>query len=174
MKRLLHKLSTFAVGILLTLAGCATPLPMKFVDAHPDPTDELANIFLIRDASPFGNKVWPAMLLNGKRVAPLPDGTYTLVRVKPGNYSVTMEKEQVWSGSWSGDVTVDVKPGKNHYIQLTLLYRYTSGFLMAGPTPIFTREAVSMGQRLTLLDEGAGRALVTSLPYVEPYLQVLR
>ena len=158
-------------AFLFALSGCfATPLPTRSLEYIPPPSRDFANVYFLREADDFGRAVWPAILLNGQKVAPLPNGTFTVVKVKPGSYKVTMEKEQWSSGSWTGTTTIEVQPGQGHYLLLTLLYRNTSGFTMAGSIPIFTREAVSEGQRWTHLEEQVGAARVRTLPFVDPFV----
>ena len=165
------KRSSFLLVLLGSLAGCvATPLPTRSLENLPARSENFANVYFVREAVYFGNAVWPAILLNGQRVAPLPNGTFSMVKLKPGIYQVTMEKEQWTSGPWSGTTTIEVQPGKNYYLLLQLLYRNTSGLVMAGAAPIVTREAVSEGQRWVHLEEAVGTTLVKNLPFVDPFV----
>lgn len=167
----MKRLIALIVAVVATLTGCiATPLPTRSVESSFPVSEGFANVFFLREPVQFGSAVWPAILLNGQRVAPLPNGTFTVVKVKPGSYEITMEKEQWSSGSWTGTTRIDVQPGKNYYLLLQLLYRNTSGLVLVGPTPIFTREAVSEGQRWSLLEERAGASLIRTLPFVDPFV----
>ncbi len=115
-------LSFFSLHVAL-LAGCVAT-PPKGVDLQrlPDVPDGYANVYFIR-TSPEWPQFWPSVLLNGQRAAPLPQGTFSVVAVKPGSYAVTMEKTQSWDRAWTGEGEINVEAGQTYYLKLEFTVR---------------------------------------------------
>lgn len=168
------------IAFLVTLAGCAaTEPPFRHVEITPPPPG-MAKLYFIREPTGTGHlsKTWPAILLNGRKVAPLPAGTYTYVTVPPGTYNVTMEKEQAMSESWTATATVDAQADRSHYLLLTLKYRIVEGLgyslVMIGRVPLVLPEAsqvtVGQGERWVPLDEAEGLAQLKVWPFVDPFV----
>jgi uncharacterized membrane protein len=96
-----------------------------------------------------------------------------MIAIKPGTHEITMEKEQSWSGPWTGKTTITVEAGKSYFLTLSLLSREVSGVVLAGPVPIVTREQVSQGQRWDQLSESTGRQLIVIHDFVDPFVKIL-
>lgn len=102
------------------LAGCVTAPKAVRLERLPEVPAGYANVYLMRPPADLGQFVWPAVLLNGQRAAALPSGTFSVVAVKPGNYEVTMEKQQLLSWRWSGKTHISVRAGQTYYLELAL------------------------------------------------------
>lgn len=110
-----------ALGALLLLQGCATGPKGPFF-APASPSAEAATVYVYRlDTPPYLRK--PDVKINDVVVGELPTNSYTVVKLKPGNYTVKTN----WNGTLSlgldglilnADTALSVAAGKSYYVNL--------------------------------------------------------
>ncbi|WP_411880368.1 DUF2846 domain-containing protein [Polaromonas sp. YR568] len=110
-----------ALGALLLLQGCATG--QKGPSFTPAPrSDDVATVYVYRlDTAPYLRK--PDVKVNDVVVSELPTNSYTVLKLKPGNYTVKTD----WNGAFSlgldglilnASTTLSAVAGKSYYVNL--------------------------------------------------------
>jgi hypothetical protein len=131
--------------------------------------DGYANVYFMRSVASYGSRVWPAILLNGQRAAPLPIGAYSVVGVAPGKYKVTMKKEQAYSGAFKASTEIDISAGQTYYLEYSHPYHASTGvYALNGVAGAFS-ENVPEEERWIVHDQASAEPVLRGLMFVKPY-----
>lgn len=162
------------LGLLVFACGCATApsdAPL-FSGLSPQPSDA-ANVYLLRPHNHFARWASPIIFFNGTRIVDLPDGTYTMLQVAAGTYSITTERSQVWSGEW--DIKGELKVENNHTYFLALIRETTSrpAYFIVGSAPVSVEATYLRTEAWTTYREEDATPILRSLRFVKPETPVL-
>lgn len=118
----------FVLAFVALLTGCASTTddgPINYYDVSklevPQPHE--AHIYFMRPSAFFRGWSSPQVLVNGKKVADLPNGSYFVHKIAPGKYDVFVD----WDGGRGQYLEVTAPPGKRTYIETDCRYKETSG-----------------------------------------------
>lgn len=120
------KLFILAFAALL-IAGCAStndgPINYYDVSKLETPQPHEAHIYFMRPSAFFRGLSDPQVLVNGKKVGNLSNGSYFIYRTAPGKYDVFVD----WDRGRGEYLEVTASPGKRRYIETECQYKNTSG-----------------------------------------------
>jgi hypothetical protein len=167
--------------VLLTsialLSGCASvppPSGQQF-SALETPSQEHATVYLMRTFHPLGRGIWPNILVNGQHVANLTDGTYTVIRLAPGSYTIKTRTDPTffYSKDWPSETTVAVLAGNRYFIDLYREIRTTRGILITNTVMTPTTDMDVTKYELRSLGEAEALRLLQPLFYDKPLVSVV-
>lgn len=136
MKKLILTILTIAV-----LAGCTNRAAMYGADfIEVDVTNTSANLYIYRyQDNGYAIEVWPVIKINDGRKTALPHGSYTHFKLNPGEYVISAEKAQSYTGEWPGKIELNVQAGKEYFIEYVVtaddkvVISFSGGIPVASP-----------------------------------------
>ena len=108
----MKKLMAF-LFLSLTMAGCTT-LGEKFV-AKTDLDRSKATVYVYRVSRFVGSAFSPDLMMDGKKVADLANGGYSVLEVAPGQHKFGVML--VMSNTEVGTITANLEKGKEYYLR---------------------------------------------------------
>lgn len=164
--------------ILVSLAGCASnpsqpPAGPEF-KSLTNPVPGTALVYIFRPYHEIGEKNWPIVFLNGKRIFELRNNRYTWLSLKPGKYHLTTERTGLFSGDWGSPISFEVKADSSYYVGLVISGKPYVGMIVVSPAIMApTGGYHSVKQEWVVLDEARAQALIYTCRYLAPESQML-
>jgi hypothetical protein len=167
MRHLEALLRRVVLALLASLTACASGAPpsaTRFVS--PSATQDAILYVMRTDSAPRQGKV--EILVDGARVASLPDNRFTWIRIRPGSHDVVVAPRDAFSHVGL-EVRIEAEAGKSYLLQYlarddggpTLVYGHGRRAIDVAPSSAgYQRVAVLPGR---MIDR-----VVRELPFVEP------
>lgn len=120
------RMRLFVLTFAALLTGCASTSdgPINYYDVSklevPQPQE--AHIYFMRPSAFFGGFGSPQVLVNGKKVGSLPNGSYFVHKMAPGKYDVFVD----WGGGKGQYLEVTAPAGKRTYIETDCRFKESS------------------------------------------------
>lgn len=117
----------FILAFVALLTGCASTSdgPITYYDVSkleiPQPYE--AHIYFMRPSAFFRGLANPQVLVNGKKVGSLPNGSYFVHKTAPGKYDVFVD----WDRGRGQYLEVTAQPGQRTYVETDCRYKESSG-----------------------------------------------
>ena len=128
------KFLPFAFIALLASCASTNDAPVNFYDVSKleVPPPQEAHIYFIRPSAFIAAFSAPKILLNGKKVGDLSNGTYFIKKVVPGKYQVFVD----WGGGRGRNMEVNAPAGKRTYVETECQYTGMSGSITYYGCPV--------------------------------------
>ena len=166
-----------ALVAAFAIVGCASvPAPSgpRFSAlAQPSPTH--ATVYFIRTSHPLGRAVWPNVLIDGKVVANLTNGTFTVIDVAPGIYTVRtrMDPTFLLSADWDSEAKLEAVAGRRYFFDLYRQVETRRGLAFVGSVAYPTSSMNAKDHQLRVVPEDHAIQLLTGLSFDKPLAPVV-
>lgn len=160
--------SAALLALLLLTSGCATiPEDAPLYAGLFPQTVDAANVYILRPYHDFGRAVSYNVLLNERRVADLPNGTYTMIQVPAGTYSINIPGS-FWSGmkDIKGQITADI--GRSYFLALVRQTKEQYGIAVIGTIAVPTHGTEIMWEGWVPYSEKEATRILGPLRFVKP------
>lgn len=160
------------VAVLL-LCGCTYQSTGPIFSSFLKPSNEYATLYLLRTSHAFAGAVWPTVFIDEKKIADIKNGTYTVVHVPSGSYTLRTEIASNFplSADWNSQVRIDVESGRLYYIQLHRELQQKQDVKVAGGVLVPSNNTRIIKQELRLLSTAEAADRLRGLRYEDPIVK---
>ena len=111
-----------------------------------------ANLYIYRyQDNGYAIEVWPTIKIsNGSKTA-LPHGSYTHFKLKPGNYMISAEKAQSYTGEWPGKIELNIQAGKEYFIEYVVTADDRNTISFSGGIPVISPDSENIYKNMHLV-----------------------
>ncbi len=111
--------------------------------------------------------------VDGKRVADIKDGTFTIIRFRPGQYRINTERDPQFSSSegWPSETQLSVEAGHRYFVELYREIRGSDGLMVVGTMFIPSQRYEVIKRELRSLSQTDALFLLSTLRFEAPTAQ---
>ena len=150
MKKLLLIISTIVI-----LTGCTNRAAMygsSFSEVAV--TNKSASLYIYRyQDNGYAIEVWPTIKISNGSQTALPHGSYSHFELEPGDYTVSAEKAQSYTGDWPGKVELNVQAGKEYFIEYVVTADEKTAISFYGGIPVASADSENIYKNMHLVEK---------------------